>query len=203
MSTEPVLPTAADTTQFLAIPPAARPYQGRGAGIVSRILANIVDLIFVIVLLAVLYLAASGVLFIINPAGFRFPIPPRWLGFTAAGVALVGYFGISWSTTGRTYGDQVLGLRVVNRRGLRLHPVMAFVRAVFCTVFMVGILWVAVSSRRRSIQDVVLRTSVIYDWIPDSVADVASGRATGNGADHPDRARRPAGHPAQDDRSPG
>jgi uncharacterized RDD family membrane protein YckC len=177
MSTEPVVPTAAETAQFLPIPPAMRPYQGRRAGIVSRILANVIDAMFVVAVLAVVYLAVCGVWFIINPAGFHFPIPPRWLGFTVAGVVLVGYFAVSWVTTGRTYGDQVLGLRVVDRHGRRLHPVMAVVRALFCTVFLVGILWVAVSPRRRSIQDLVLRTAVIYDWIPDSVADGASMQA--------------------------
>lgn len=177
MSTEPVVPTGADTAQFLPLPPAVRPYQGRRAGIVSRILANVIDAVFIVAVLAAVYLAVCGVWFVVNPAGFHFPTPPRWLGFAAAGVVLIGYFSISWNTSGRTYGDQLLGLRVVDRRGRRLGPVMAFVRAVFCTVFLVGILWVAVSPRRRSIQDIVLRTVVIYDWIPDSVADEATSLA--------------------------
>ncbi len=176
MSTGPVVPTAADTAQFVPIPPAVRPYQGQRAGIVSRILANVIDALFVVAVLAGVYLAVSGVWFIVTPTGFHFPTPPRWLALTAAGVALVGYFAVSWHTSGRTYGDQVLGLRVVDRRGRRLHPLMAFVRALFCAVFLVGILWVAVSPRRRSIQDLVLRTAVIYDWIPDSVANGAKHR---------------------------
>jgi uncharacterized RDD family membrane protein YckC len=57
-----------------------------------------------------------------------------------------------------------MGLEVVNRRGARLGPVRALLRAVFYTSFPVGLLWVAVDSRRRSAQDIVLRTRVIYAW---------------------------------------
>jgi uncharacterized RDD family membrane protein YckC len=71
---------------------------------------------------------------------------------------------VGWSTTGRTYGKHLLGLRVVNHDGQRLRIVGAAVRATFCLVFLIGFLWVAVSGQNRSIQDMVLRTSVIYDW---------------------------------------
>ena len=42
--------------------------------------------------------------------------------------------------------------------------VTALLRAVFNVVFPLGLAWVVVSRQNRSIQDVVLRTSVIYDW---------------------------------------
>jgi uncharacterized RDD family membrane protein YckC len=72
----------------------------------------------------------------------------------------------TWSITGRTYGDHVMGLRVVGRRSERVWPPTALLRAVFCVGFPVGLLWCGVSSSRRSLQDVVLRTTVIYDWRP-------------------------------------
>ena len=65
---------------------------------------------------------------------------------------------------GRTYGDHVMGLRVVNHKGGRLHPLRALARAVFYAIFPIGLLWVLVSGQNRSLQDLVLRTSVIYDW---------------------------------------
>lgn len=37
-------------------------------------------------------------------------------------------------------------------------------RALACALFPIGVLWVAVSRENWSLQDVVLRTSVIYDW---------------------------------------
>ena len=66
--------------------------------------------------------------------------------------------------TGRTYGAQVLGLRVVDRRGRRLVAAWAFLRAVLCVYVPLGLVWSAFSRENRSLQDLVLRTSVIYDW---------------------------------------
>jgi hypothetical protein len=31
-------------------------------------------------------------------------------------------------------------------------------------VFPIGVLWVAVNRENRSVQDIVLRTSVVYEW---------------------------------------
>jgi uncharacterized RDD family membrane protein YckC len=74
------------------------------------------------------------------------------------------YFTVSWATTGRTYGDHLLGLRVVNFRGQRLRWPGSVVRAGFCIVLPIGLYWAVVSSTNRSLQDTVLRTSVVYDW---------------------------------------
>ena len=57
-----------------------------------------------------------------------------------------------------------MGLRVVNLR--RPAAGTAGVPAsMFCVVFPVGLFWVAFSRENRSLQDVVLRTSVIHDWL--------------------------------------
>ena len=58
-----------------------------------------------------------------------------------------------------------MGLRVVNRHGTRLGWGSAAVRSAFCTVFAFGLLWVIVSRANRSVQDVAMRTSVVYDWV--------------------------------------
>jgi len=47
----------------------------------------------------------------------------------------------------------------------RLRLAGAFMRAVLCVIFPVGLAWVLVSRHNRSLQDVVLRTSVVYDWL--------------------------------------
>ena len=116
------------------------------------------------VLLTGTYLGIVAVQFLLSPHTFSFPD-------LAAVFALAGFLGMltvyltaSWATTGRTYGDHVMGLRVVNFRGRRLRWWGAFVRAVACAFFPIGLLWVAVSRENRSLQDVVLRTSVVYDW---------------------------------------
>jgi hypothetical protein len=40
---------------------------------------------------------------------------------------------------------------------------VAIVRAVACVLFPIGLVWVAVDRQRRSIQDVVLGSRVIFD----------------------------------------
>jgi len=40
----------------------------------------------------------------------------------------------------------------------------ALMRALLCALFPVGLLWVAVSARNKSLQDIVSGTSVMYDW---------------------------------------
>ena len=72
--------------------------------------------------------------------------------------------GAAAITTGRTYGDHQLGLRVVSFRGGPLRWPGAFIRAVFCSLAPIGVYWAVLSPTNRSVQDGVLRTSVIYDW---------------------------------------
>jgi hypothetical protein len=40
----------------------------------------------------------------------------------------------------------------------------AFVRAVLCALFPIGLFWSAVSTRNESVQDLLVRTTVVYDW---------------------------------------
>jgi uncharacterized RDD family membrane protein YckC len=149
-----------DTT----IPGPARAYQGRRAGLVSRLIAAGVDGVVVVVILSAAYLGLVGAAFLLSPKSFSFPSPS--VVFAVAGflATLTLYLTVSWATTGRTYGDHLMALRVVNFRGRRMRWAGSFLRAAACALFPVGLLWVAVSRENRSLQDVVLRTSVVYDW---------------------------------------
>jgi uncharacterized RDD family membrane protein YckC len=147
-----------------AIPYEARAYQGLRAGIVSRLLANTIDAGVLVVVLGALYLAVAAGLFLLRPASFDFPTLPFRGVLLLGGVILVVYLTLSWVATGRTYGDRVLGLRVVNRRGDRLGYTAALLRALACVVFPLGLFWIVVSTANLSLQDLVLRTSVVYDW---------------------------------------
>ena len=69
---------------------------------------------------------------------------------------------------GRTPGKQLLGLRVVRADAAPLTPRQAFFRAFLCAVFYPGILWIPLDRRSRSLQDIALKTVVVYDWIPES-----------------------------------
>ncbi|HTW02063.1 MAG TPA: RDD family protein [Streptosporangiaceae bacterium] len=152
------------SVRLAAVPPEARGYQGQRAGLVSRVLASAVDLVVVVGTVAIGYLAVSMVLFLWDPGHFHFPAPDRtWL-LTAGGVVLFCYLSVSWLVNGRTWGDFLLGLRVVNYQGEPLRVAGAVARSALCVVFPIGILWVAVSRANRSVADVVLRTSVVYAW---------------------------------------
>lgn len=148
------------------LPREARPYQGRRAGVVTRVLAATIDGAVVCLVLAAGYVGFAGVLFLFDPRGFTFPDAGLVFSIVAGLAVLVIYLTLAWWLSGRSYGCLVMGLRVVNHRGARLRLTGAFVRALFCAALPVGLLWVALSRENRSVQDMVLRTSVIYDWQP-------------------------------------
>ncbi len=148
------------------LPREARPYQGQRAGLISRVVAAAIDSVVVSLGLLLGYAGVAAVLFLADPRSFGFPDASLlfsvvwWLGL------LVVYLTVTWTASGRTYGCLVMGLRVVAHSGRRLRFPGALVRAVLYALFPIGLLWCAVSRENRSVQDVVLRTGVIYDWQP-------------------------------------
>lgn len=182
------------------VPREARPYQGQRAGLVSRGVAAAVDGVVVVLTLLTGYGAWALLLFLLDPVGFSFPDASLFSSLAAGYVVMVGYLALSWRMSGRSYGGLVLGLRVVNSRGDRLTWPTAVVRAWFCATVPIGLLWVAVSRQNRSLQDVVLRTSVIYDWQPRATAAPGTSRRRSQSQQHvgdeesreEDREERPA-----------
>jgi uncharacterized RDD family membrane protein YckC len=146
------------------VPREARPFQGHRAGLVTRAAAGAIDVGIVIIALGALYLGITAFVFLLDPRNFNAPTPSPGFVYAAGCVLFILYLAVSWTGNGRTYGNHVLGLRVVNREGRRLHPLAAIVRAALYVMFPIGLLWVLVSGENRSLQDLVLRTSVIYDW---------------------------------------
>ena len=146
------------------IPVEARSFQGESAGLVTRVAANIIDVAVVILGLVAVYLGTAGVMFLRQGAGFTFPIVTYGVVYVAGVIALVVYFTVSWAGSGRTYGDRVLGLRVLTAKGEDVGFWRAGVRAVLCVHFPLLLVWVAFSRHNRSVQDLVVGTSVIYDW---------------------------------------
>jgi uncharacterized RDD family membrane protein YckC len=148
------------------VPREARGYQGEVAGVVTRTVGAGIDAAVVALVLLVGWVGLNGLLFLLDPRGFQFSGASVLLTLTAGFVVLVVYLSVAWATTGRTWGSHVMGLRVVDRKGRRLRPGVALLRGAFCTLFPIGLFWCAVNPSRRSVQDVVLRTSVVYDWVP-------------------------------------
>jgi uncharacterized RDD family membrane protein YckC len=154
------------TSGMSPLPVEARPYQGHRAGLVTRLVAAAIDLLLVWVVLLLGYVGFAALVFLIDPRTFSFPEPGLFFSLAAALSTLVVYLTASWWITGRTYGCHVMGLRVVNYNGTNMRLLGALVRALFCVFFPIGLLWAAVNRENRSVQDVVLRTSVLYDWQP-------------------------------------
>jgi uncharacterized RDD family membrane protein YckC len=155
-----------------AVPLAAQPLQGRRAGLVTRALADGVDFAVVAGILVLTYLGVAAARFIWRSWTFSFPTPSFLLVLVLGAVVSVLYLTATWGTTGHSYGKHVLGLRVVGPFG-RLRVAGAFMRAVLCVIFPVGLAWVLVSRQNRSLQDVVLRTSVVYDWLGEGPPSAA------------------------------
>ncbi len=134
----------------------------RVAGVVSRAVAAVVDLAVVGVLLALLYLGLILTLLALHPGAFRFPALNLVFSGTVGFGAAVLYLAGCWSVSGCTAGAVVMGLRVVGRWGRRLAPVVALLRAAACVVFQLGLAWVAIDARRRSLQDIAFGSCVVY-----------------------------------------
>jgi uncharacterized RDD family membrane protein YckC len=147
-----------------AVPWEARPFQGQRAGIVTRTAANVLDSLVVVGVLACGYAAWCAVRFLVNPKQFRFPTVSLLAALICGGIVLFTYFTVAWATTGRTFGDQQLGLRVVSPGGDPPGWPVAVIRAGCCVLLPIGLYWAVLSPTNRSVQDTVLRTSVVYDW---------------------------------------
>jgi uncharacterized RDD family membrane protein YckC len=144
--------------------PHAKALQGHRAGFVSRLAADAVDLgvVWAIGLAALLF--AGVVRFLLTGPPLRTPVLPSWLSAAAGAVIAVCYLASGWASTGRTVGKQVAGLRGLDRAGRRLPLRRALLRATLCVLFPAGLLWVLISRRNASVQDLIVGTAVIYDW---------------------------------------
>jgi uncharacterized RDD family membrane protein YckC len=165
VTTDPQTPAESSVPEWAThLPQEARAFQGQRAGIVTRLSANIIDVGVTLLILGGLYVGWASLLFVVSPTTFTLPGIPFVLILIGGGLLLWGQFTLAWATTGRTTGARVMGLRVVNFRGGRLRWGGAALRAAFCLGFMPGLFWSVISSENRSAQDLVMRTSVIYDW---------------------------------------
>jgi uncharacterized RDD family membrane protein YckC len=148
------------------VPREARAWQGQRAGLVTRMIAAVLDAAIVAVVLLAGYFGLAGFMFLVHPRGFSLPHSGLFLSLTAGFAVALVYLTVSWTVSGRTYGDLVMGLRVLGRGGRPLGLVGSATRALALLLLPAGVLWVAVSRDNRSLQDIALGTSVVYDWQP-------------------------------------
>ncbi len=135
----------------------------RPAGIFSRALAAAVDVVVVVALTAGIYLGFVFVRLLLHPRDFTWPSISFFFSATEFLIIAIAYLTFFWSTSGTTVGSALMGVRMLSSRGTRANWTVAFLRAVFCSLFPIGLFWVVFDPRkRRSIQDIVLRTAVSY-----------------------------------------
>lgn len=152
--------------ELSAIPREARAFQGQRAGVVTRAAAATVDGAIIALVVLGIYLGYAGVLFLLDPRSFAFPDPKFIRSLLVGGLLLGCYTTLCWAATGRTYGNLLLGLRVVSAGGGRVGWVRSALRSAFYVFVPIGLFWVVVDRRLRSVQDLVLHTAVVYDWQP-------------------------------------
>jgi uncharacterized RDD family membrane protein YckC len=138
------------------------PEPPRNAGIVSRCVAAVIDLGVVLVIIGMLYVGLILARLAVNPSAFQFPAIGVLFSTTVTFSISVLYLAACWAVSGCTAGAVVMGLRVRGRKSERLPGVVALLRAVACVVFPVGLAWVAVDRQRRSVQDLLFRSRVVY-----------------------------------------
>ncbi len=150
----------------IAAPPSPAVVPTRPAGIVSRGVAAGIDVVVVFAITAGIYLGASFVRLLLRPREFTWPAYNVFFSMAAFIVVAIAYLTFFWSTSGRTVGSALLGVRVRTTHGRKVNWMVAFLRAIFCSLFPIGLFWVIFDPRkRRSIQDIVLRTGVTYEPI--------------------------------------
>lgn len=144
--------------------PGGAALQGHRAGFASRAAAAAVDLAVLTVLELTCLLFTALVCYVVQGPPFGAPALPLWLSAAAAAGIPTAYLAAGWATAGRTVGMQVLGLRLLSRSGGPPLLATSLLRAALCVAVPIGLLWILVSRRNASIQDLALGTVVVYDW---------------------------------------
>jgi uncharacterized RDD family membrane protein YckC len=144
------------------------PEPPRNAGIVSRCVAAVIDLVVVLVIIGVLYVGLILTRLAVNPSAFQLPAIGVLFSTTVTFSISVLYLAGCWAVSGCTVGAVVMGLRVRGRKSERLSGAVALLRAIACVVFPVGLAWVVVDAQRRSLQDLLFRSRVVYVSRPSS-----------------------------------
>ena len=102
------------------VPSEARAYQGRPAGLVTRLLANTIDALCVVAAVLAGYAGFNALLFMLRPRNFEFVGSSVLMSLVVASAVAAVYLTVAWWITGRTYGDHLMGLRVVGPGGRRV-----------------------------------------------------------------------------------
>jgi uncharacterized RDD family membrane protein YckC len=141
-----------------------RSLQGIRAGFVSRVVGLAIDMLVLGVIGFLIIFFVALVTWVVTSKGFSLQRPSGLGLLIGSAVLWIVYFDYFWTTTGRTVGEQLLGLRLVREGGGRVRGWRALARSVLTVFFAIGVLWVLVSKKNAAIQDLICGTAVVYDW---------------------------------------
>jgi uncharacterized RDD family membrane protein YckC len=143
----------------------ARTLQGTRAGFASRIVAATIDVVVVFLALIAVEAMVAAVRFLIGEQPFAYPDLGAEGNSGLLGLLLVVVLSIAWSGSGRTIGNNLVGLRVVRVDGGTVSWLRALARAVIVVMFhVVAMGWILVSKKNSGLHDLACRTAVVYDW---------------------------------------
>ena len=146
-----------------ALPKVARALHGTPAGFVTRAVSVLIDIALISVFVAAGWAATRFLLFVLRPSQ-ALPEPNAVALLLFGYIVTVLYWAVCWSTSGRSVGAFIMGVRVRSADGTRVGWFRSLLRAVFCVMVPPGLLWSIVSRSNESVQDIVLRTRVVRDW---------------------------------------
>ena len=145
----------------------ARTAQGQRAGFVSQVVAAVLDAAWIFVVDFGVLAVFGFVRFLLTDDAYEMPQPGPGGNATLVFVIGVVLLWSAWSGSGRAPGMALLGLRVVGRNRGELSSRRAFCRAVLAVATLgVGVLWVLVSRKNKSLYDIVCGSAVVYAWRP-------------------------------------
>ena len=160
-------------SELSPVPREARPFQGEPAVSCTRLLANTIDAVVVCRHRGLLP-RLGGVRFILDPLTFTFPRA----GLLSSSPRVSSSRRSTWASRGGWRGSPTAGTpaRAQGCRppGARARSRASFARAGFCAFFPIGLFWCLVSPRRRSVQDIVVWSVVLYDWAPHPTKEAAA-----------------------------
>ena len=155
----------------------ARAAQGRRAGFVSQAIAAALDAGWIMLVDAAVLAVFGFLRFLATDRGYEFPQPGR--DWNAILIIVIGVLLLwsAWTGSGRAPGMGLIGLRVVGRDGGRLSSHRAFWRALLGVVTLgLGVVWVLVSKKNRSLYDIVCGSAVVYEWRARVAASLPESR---------------------------
>ena len=148
--------------------PPAESLAGHYAGPVTRVVAYVIDAFASVATYGFLLSLIAFLWQLVSREDLQLPADNSIIWLIGLGIWLFLWFAGSWAVAGKTPGQAVLGLRVVQRDGSEIRPLQAAIRALTlplgALLLGLGYIGIVIGEERRALHDVCAGTTVVYDW---------------------------------------